>query len=105
MRFLEERAVTYTKFLCMKFFTDRGIVTVRRNQYEFRACYTNAMRNFVDREVHVIDVEMRDAPIDPERMVVGPKEEDEHMIELEDPEDLNPWMIEDEPRTSLAEKL
>ncbi|KAL2497992.1 Uncharacterized protein Adt_23542 [Abeliophyllum distichum] len=97
--------ITLTKFLCMNFSTDRGIATIRRNQSKSRACYTNAMRKFVDQEVHIIDVEMRKAYTDLERIDVGPKEEDEQMIEHEDPEDLDPCVIEDEPRTSRTEKL
>ncbi|KAL2465856.1 Uncharacterized protein Adt_41707 [Abeliophyllum distichum] len=69
------------------------------------ACYTNAMRKFVDREIHVIDVEMRKALTDPERIDVGPKRKDEHMRELEDPKDLDSRVKEVDPRTSLVEKL
>ncbi|KAL2486028.1 Uncharacterized protein Adt_30784 [Abeliophyllum distichum] len=63
--FINLGTVTHTKFLCMKFSTDRRIATVRENQSESRACYTNAMKKFMDREVNVVDVEMKETPSDP----------------------------------------
>ncbi|KAL2492151.1 Uncharacterized protein Adt_27779 [Abeliophyllum distichum] len=93
----------HTKFLCMKFSTDRRIATVKVSQSESRACYINAMRKFVDREVYLIDIKMGKALTDSERMDVEPKEEDEHMRELEDPNNLDPRLIEIEPETSPAE--
>ncbi|KAL2479440.1 Uncharacterized protein Adt_32406 [Abeliophyllum distichum] len=97
--------VTHTKFLCMKFSTDRRVATVKENKYESRTCYTNAMKNFVNREVHVIDIEMGEVPADLKRIDVGPKEEDEHMRKLEDRDDLDPRVIEAEPQTSSTEKI
>ncbi|KAL2471567.1 Uncharacterized protein Adt_39703 [Abeliophyllum distichum] len=81
---------THTKFLCMKFFTDCRITTVIENQSESRPCYTNAIRKFIDREVNTIDVEMKEAPSDRERLNGRPKEEDDQMTKQEDPEDLDP---------------
>ncbi|KAL2497948.1 Uncharacterized protein Adt_23498 [Abeliophyllum distichum] len=97
--------VTYTKFLCIKFSIDRRITIVKENQSGSRACHTNAMRKFVDWEVHVINMEMKKAFSDLERMDDGPKEEDEQMIEKKDPKDLDLQVAEDEPRTSPTDKL
>ncbi|KAL2512678.1 Uncharacterized protein Adt_18278 [Abeliophyllum distichum] len=55
-------AVTYTKFLYIKFSMDRGITAVKKNQSESRACYTNIMRKFMDKEVNVVDVEIKESP-------------------------------------------
>ncbi|KAL2466008.1 Uncharacterized protein Adt_41859 [Abeliophyllum distichum] len=79
---LEE--MTHTKFLCMKFSTYREIATVRGNQSESRACYTNTMWKFVDQEFNVIDVEMKEVPSDLERLDNGPNKDDEHMMEQKD---------------------
>ncbi|KAL2526396.1 Uncharacterized protein Adt_11450 [Abeliophyllum distichum] len=70
---IDLETMTHTKFLCMKFSTDHGIATVRENQSEFMAC-----------KVNVIDVEMKDGPLDPKRMDDEPKEEDKQSMEQED---------------------
>ncbi|KAL2512948.1 Uncharacterized protein Adt_18548 [Abeliophyllum distichum] len=82
-------AIAHTKFLYINFLKDRVITTLRRNQFESKACCTNAMRKFVDWKVNVIDVEMKEAPSDPKRLDDGPKEEDEQMKKHEDLEDLD----------------
>ncbi|KAL2493384.1 Uncharacterized protein Adt_29012 [Abeliophyllum distichum] len=98
-------AVTYTKFLCMKFSTDCGVAIVKKNQFESRACYTNVMRKFVDREVHVIDSKMEEVSLDLERMDRRLDDGDEHMRYLEDPDDLDLRVVEKEPQASPAERL
>ncbi|KAL2505106.1 Uncharacterized protein Adt_20727 [Abeliophyllum distichum] len=72
-------AMIHTKFLCMKISTDWKIAMVRSNQSKSRTCYTNAMWKFVDREVNAIDVEMKEAPLDLERLDDRLKVKDEQM--------------------------
>ncbi|KAL2474472.1 Uncharacterized protein Adt_35208 [Abeliophyllum distichum] len=48
---------------------------------------------------------MRKAPTDPGKKNDRPKEVDEHTIELDDPENPDPWVMEDEPRTFAAKKM
>ncbi|KAL2466011.1 Uncharacterized protein Adt_41862 [Abeliophyllum distichum] len=79
---LEE--MTHTKFLCMKFSTYCGISIVRGNQSESKEFYTNTMRKFVDQEVNVIDVEMKEDSSDLGRLDNGPNKDDEHMMEQKD---------------------
>ncbi|KAL2542979.1 Uncharacterized protein Adt_03957 [Abeliophyllum distichum] len=87
---IDLEAVTHMKFLCMKFSTEHGIATVKENQSETQACYTNAMRKFIDLGVNVINVEMKEALSGPKRLDEGNTEEDEQMVEQENPEDLDP---------------
>ncbi|KAL2479946.1 Uncharacterized protein Adt_32912 [Abeliophyllum distichum] len=53
-------AMTSIHHLCMKFLTERGVATVRRNQLEARKCYRNVLRKAEKKEVNmtILDIEM-----------------------------------------------
>ncbi|KAL2494078.1 uncharacterized protein Fot_37835 [Forsythia ovata] len=77
--------VTYTKFLCMKNSTDCRIAIVKENQSESRSCYTNAMRKFVDRGVHMIGIEMVKVESDLEKM--DETRDGDRDVRIREPED------------------